>query len=103
MPDEPVNPPAEPSAPPPPAPPPPTPADGTPPPAANTVLNGQRREGEVDLAAELEAEKKKRVDREKRLAELEDENHRLKQIPAALAPAPAKRKGSGWTFFDPED
>lgn len=96
MPDEPVNPPAEPSAVPSPAPPPPPP-DGAPPPAATTVLSGQRREGEVDLAAELEATRKKLKDRETRAAELEDENHRLKQIPAA-PPAP-KPAGTRFGFF----
>jgi hypothetical protein len=67
------------------------------------VLEGTKTERELALerdkarlAADLKA-------RETRLAELEDENHRLKAVPTPSDPDPVKR---GWlagaTFFDDE-
>ncbi len=60
------------------------------------MLAGSRTEREIELAAELNQEKETRRQREIRLAELEDENHRLK---SASAPAPA-RKSDPWTFME---
>jgi colicin import membrane protein len=101
----PPNPPAPaPDAPPPPPPPaPPAPAA---PPAAHTVATAQRTEREISLQAELDTERTRHAttaaekkDRETRIAELEDELHRLKATPT---PAPRKRKPSfGW--FEEED
>lgn len=71
----------------------PTPAA---PPAAATVLTGKRREGETDLAAELAAKLKAR---ELRLAELEDENHRLKSVPVPKDEPTKKHWLEGHTFF----
>ena len=54
----------------------------------------------VELRRKLDAETATRIDREKRVAELEDENHRLKTPPP---PPPVKQKKSwldGATFFD---
>lgn len=68
-----------------------------PPPAAKVVLEGKR--GEKDAALELELKKA-----QTRQSELEDENHRLKQVPKPDQ-APKQKKGflSGATFFDEED
>ena len=71
--------------------------------AAKTVLEGTKTERELALerdkarlAADLKA-------RETRLAELEDENHRLKAVPTPSDPEPVKRGWlSGATFFDDE-
>lgn len=72
----------------------PTPAA---PPAAAIVAAGKRTEREVELEAELEAERAKHAStaaekkaREIRLAELEDENFRLKQVGLKPAPAPSR-------------
>lgn len=58
-----------------------------PPPAAEAVALGELGEGDAggqaDLAAELDQERKTRKAREVRLAELEDENHRLRQVQSA--------------------
>lgn len=74
------------------------------PPAAEVVRTGQRSEREIALQAELETEReshaktaKEKKDRETRIAELEDELHRLKQP----LPAPARdRKTDLEEFFD---
>jgi hypothetical protein len=86
--------------------PPPTPETPTqdPPPAASIVLQGGANEGDAaelvrlrQEAAELREVKKAR---EIRLAELEDENRRLKTPP----PPPAAPEKAAWmsgsTFFD---
>jgi hypothetical protein len=69
-------------------------AAGAPPPAAHTVLTGERTEDSVRLAQELEAERASHAAtaadkkaREVRIAELEDELHRIKEVPA-----PARRE-----------
>jgi len=72
-----------------------------PPPASKTVLEGTK--GEKDAALE-----RKLKERELRVSELEDENHRLKTIPPVPDPPPPpkpKKKEwlKGWTFFDRED
>lgn len=101
------NPPSDPQNPPsvptvaPPGPPvgPPTPvAPPNPPPAATIVLEGNRTERELALERDIKA-------REQRLAELEDENRRLKTVTPPAKPADEKKKGwlSGATFFDEED
>lgn len=76
----------------------------TPPPAAAIVAAGKRTEREVELEAELEAERAKHATtaqekkaREIRLAELEDENFRLKQV--GLKPAPAVSREVTPFFF----
>jgi hypothetical protein len=81
-------------------PPPPTPAPGEPPPAARIVVTGVRSETEVQLQSELDAERARHAktadekkQREVRVAELEDEMHRLKQ--STQAP-PAKKQSFGW-------
>lgn len=96
--DPPANPPEPPQAPP--APPTPV-APPDPPPAAKTVQEGTKTERELALEKDLKA-------REQRMAELEDENRRLKTPPAPPAnPKSDKAKRSwmsGHTFFhDPED
>lgn len=100
----------------------PTPAPASPPPpdnpgtpAARIVATGERTEREIDLESELEAERTSHATtaaekkaREIRVAELEDELHRLKTAgavpPRTATPAPA-RAASGsksWTLFDQE-
>lgn len=75
----------------------------TPPPAAEIVVKGGKTERELRLEQDLK-------NRETRLAELEDENRRLKTPPARPEPVPppkaAEQKRSwmaGLTFFDDED
>lgn len=68
-----------------------------PPPAATIVLNGTRTERERELETELERERREKREREMRLAQLEDENRRLKTIPTTPAP---KKSDSNWTFFE---
>jgi hypothetical protein len=84
------------------APPPaPSPAPaGAPPPAASTVVAGKTREGDLDLAAELEKERNLRKQREIRAAELEDENRRLKAIPPSPAAVQKRSFLEGATFFE---
>lgn len=91
---EPTSEPTSPSGEAPPAP--PTPA---PPPAAKTVLEGRKTEGELALERKLK-------ERETRLAELEDENRVLKTPPPRPKPAaPPEKKSwlSGATFFEGAD
>ena len=79
--------------PPPPEPTPPaSPARPEPPPAASVVLSAARSEKEVNLEAELEAERTARKDREQRINQLEDENRQLKTV---TKPAKEER---GWKF-----
>lgn len=60
------------------------------PPAASTVVNGDKKEGDVAL---LEENKKLKS----RLSILEDENHRLKTTPAPAPPTtPATAQKSSW-------
>jgi len=66
-----------------------------PPPASSIVANAERTEREVQLQSELDGERgahattaKEKKDRELRIAELEDELHRLRNTPQ---PAAAKR------------
>lgn len=65
------------------------------PPAAETVLEGTRTEKELTLERNIK-------ERERRIAELEDENHQLKTPPSMPArPAPEKKSWlKGATFFD---
>jgi hypothetical protein len=62
--------------------------DGNPPPAAATVANATITEETLKLRSDLEALARTVKDRDLKLAELEDENHRLK-VPT---PIPVKRK-----------
>ena len=80
---------------------PPSPAVPAPaaPPAATIVATGKKTERELQLETELEKERRLRKEREIRAAELEDENRRLKEIPAE-PPPPAAAPGAPWTFFD---
>ena len=80
----------------------PQPQPSDPPPAARVVLTGQRTERELTLETELETEKsshaktaKEKKDRETRIAELEDELHRLRH-PAN----PAPQRSSMEEFWD---
>lgn len=83
--------------PPPPAPSPaPPPPEGAPPPAAKIVVSAERKEGDTDLARELEETRRKLKEREIRQSELEDENRRLKTPPPSAPPA---QKRGGWGFF----
>lgn len=71
------------------------PGDATPapPPAAEVVANAKINEREVQLAQEVEVHKVTLKQREQRINQLEDENHKLKSV--------TKPKGkSGWTFFE---
>jgi hypothetical protein len=87
--------------------PPPAPvqAAAAPPPAATVVVNGTRNEGDAPPAeaTELEQLREERDENltpearrklEVRIAELEDENLRLKEIPARAAPRKVKREKS---------
>lgn len=65
------------------------PAAGTPPPAAAIVVGGAVSESDAAAQRELEEARQKLKAREQRIAELEDENGRLKAIPA---PAPKKSR-----------
>lgn len=86
----------------------PDPADGAgaPPPAAETVLNSDAKEGDaaeiVRLKRECEGKDKTIKDRETRIAEIEDENRRLKNpevVPIKQATAQKKGFLDGATFF----
>lgn len=68
------------------------PAD--PPPAADVVNKGAKTERELALEQELEAERNGRKKDQTRLSELEDENHRLKEIPADRS-KPKTKKSAG--------
>ncbi len=59
-----------------------------PPPAATTVLQGTKSERELQLEEENQRLAKEKKDREIKIAELEDENHRLKSPPSDPQPAP---------------
>lgn len=69
--------------------------DPSPPSAAETVALGELSESDAgrqaDLSAELDRERRARKQREIRVAELEDENHRLRQATHAPSrrPVPA--------------
>lgn len=89
----PPSPPAPPVAPPSPAPVPRAPA---PPPAASVVAGDGPTEFSVNLAKELEAERQKRIERERRVSELEDENQQLRKVTRPAAPVAKK---DPWTFF----
>lgn len=88
---------------------PPPPAGPT---AAGVVLTGTRTEREIDLEAELATERERHATtanekkaREIRVAELEDELHRLKSAGLKPTPAPARAasRSKSWTLFDEED
>lgn len=83
-----------PPAPPAPAAPPAPRAPAPVPPAAAVVAGDGPTEFTSDLSRQLEEETKKRIERERRIAELEDENDQLKRV---VPKAPAKR--DPWTFF----
>ncbi|MDE2100725.1 MAG: hypothetical protein KGL39_26000 [Patescibacteria group bacterium] len=78
-------------------------APPAPPPAAEVVINGERSERELQLEAELERERSGRKKDQTKLCELEDENHRLKQVPATPARGRNKSAGPISTFFGWED
>ncbi len=63
-----------------------------PPPAAQTVLDGVKTERELEL-------EKKLKDREIELAHIQDENHRLKQIPTRQPASSAPEDKDDWTAF----
>ena len=93
--DPPINSPANPPAP---APPPAAP------PAAKVVVTGQRTEREIALESDLETEKrthaqtaKEKKDRELKIAELEDQLHKLREPPR---PAPEKKTALEEFFED---
>lgn len=92
--DDPNVPPVTPPAPvEPPAPPAPDPA---PPPAAKTVAESPPLDETVKLRSELEEERRLRKGHEIKLSELQDENHRLKRVPA-------KAHEAGWTLLHGAD
>lgn len=83
----------------------PAPAPAAPSPAAKTVLEGQRTEREIELGAELIAERTshaatagEKKARENRISELEDQLHQIKS-----AIGVKKKKSGGWTFFDGDE
>jgi hypothetical protein len=63
---------------------------GAPPPAAKVVAQGRLSEADAGELVRLRQERDELASakkaREMRLAELEDENHRLKSVPASVAP-----------------
>lgn len=73
-----------------------------PPPAADTVLQGTRSERELQLEEDLRKERESKKKLETDVAHLQDENHRLKQVPAPPAPPqPAEPEDDGtWRVFD---
>ncbi len=74
-----------------------------PPPAAKIVLESDAEPADAAEIVRLKEERDQKSaalkERETRIAHLEDENRKLKEIPSA----PAKAKGSPWTFFDAQD
>lgn len=68
----------------------PTPA---PPESAVVVIKGAKSESEIALEVKLAKVEAKKREVETRVSELEDENHRLKQIPT-VKPTQAKEKTS---------
>jgi hypothetical protein len=65
------------------------------------VLTGTKTERESALESEVENERTARKRVEQRNAQLEDENHQLKQIPKTTTPAPpAQPKGMWEEFFN---
>ena len=60
----------------------------TAPPAARTVVNGPNTEDTLRLQQQLESERSEKKKREQRINDLEDENHRLRQVQSA---PPAQR------------
>lgn len=66
-----------------------------PPPAASAVARGGLTEKEIELARQLKA-------REARIAELEDNLHRITKPPAPADPAAEKKRGwlDGLTLLD---
>lgn len=71
----------------------------SPPPAAAVVAGPGPTEFNTNLQAQLDEERGKRIEREKRINELEDENRRIRSVTV-----PAKKRGSGWgTILDCED
>ena len=82
------------------------PAPGPVPPAAKAVLESDAKESDaaelVELRRKLQDAEKAKKDREVRLAELEDENRRLKTPPS---PAVQVKRSflSGATFFEGAD
>lgn len=80
-----------------------------PPPAAQTVVTGTKTEAELKLERELKDERASHAStaaekkaRETRIAELEDELHRLKQVQTP-APTPPKPKSAIRQFMGWED
>lgn len=72
------------------------------PPAAQTVVTGTKSEREITLETELQTERgshaktaKEKKDRELRIAELEDELHKLKS-----PPSPKQSKSAMEEFFE---
>jgi hypothetical protein len=80
-----------------PAPPPAAPAPAAPP-AAETVLKGTRSERELQLEEDVKKKDETIKHRETRISELEDENHRLKQVPSPT-PAPEPEDDGVWRPF----
>jgi hypothetical protein len=63
------------------------PPQPAPPPAAKTVLEGTKTERELQLEEENQKLADEKKQREVRISELEDENHRLKSVPTIKTPA----------------
>lgn len=82
------------------SPPPGSPGETTPPaappPAAKIVAEGEKPE---DSAGELVRLRQEKKEREVRISELEDENHRLKQVPKNEPKSPAKKESWLRGFF----
>jgi hypothetical protein len=104
--DVPGSPPAPPVTPPAPSPAPtPAPApqnDNNKPPAARVVTEGTKSEREIQLEGELQAERERhtktageKIEREKRMMELEDQLRTLTATPKA----DKKSESKGWGFF----
>jgi membrane protein involved in colicin uptake len=75
----------------------------TPPPAAVTVLEGERTERETNLEAELATEREARRKAETDAAYAQDEARRLKAVGLTPTPAPKKQKSMWNDFFGEED
>lgn len=94
----------------PPAPAPPTPVSPAKPPAAAIVVTGGVSEHEIELEAELKAERAAHATtaadkkaREQRINELEDELRKLKEVPKPPPPPSPKPSRVRLTFFESAD
>ena len=78
---------------------PPADAAAAPPPAAALVAHGTKSEREVELERRLEHTEREKIDRERRVSELERDVEELKQIPGLPVLVAKKPKRKFFTSF----